>query len=331
MGARWGSFAKAFLRTGVGLIAGYLALAYAVDPYDSGRSGLLAAQGVRPQGPRTAAASRGRDPAYEGAIFGNSHIQLLEPERLGAATGIPFVQLSVPATGPGEQLVILDWFLRNHPEPRALVVAADEYWCTADPSLPNVKPFPYWLFAQETSAYLRGLLRFSVAEEVVNRVGWVLRGQPERARPDGWLDYEPAYLELGYGNDPRRAAEREVPAPENPEPGRAGPFPAAGRLAASLARVPAGTVLVLVFPPVYAAALPRPGTPRAAADEACKAALTQAARRHGASAVLDWRRPRPEVEDPRQFFDQGHYRHPIARQLADEIAGAIREAGAPRR
>jgi hypothetical protein len=330
MGARWSSFAKTFACTGLCLVAGYLTLAYAVDPYDSGRSDLLAAQGVRPQGPRTAAASRGRDPAFPGAIIGNSHIQLLEPERLGAATGIPFVQLSVPATGPGEQFVILDWFLRNHPEPRALVAAADEYWCTADPSLPNVKPFPYWLFARETSAYLRGLLRVSVAEEVVNRVGWLLRGRPERARPDGWSDYEPAYLELGYGNDPRRAAELEVPAPEHPEPGRAGPFPAAGRLAASLARVPAGTVLVLVFPPVYGAGLPRPGTPRAAADEACKAALTQAARRHGASAVVDWRRPRPELLDSGQFFDQRHYRHPVARQLADEIARAIREAGAPR-
>lgn len=330
MGAPWSGFAKTFLRTGVGLTAGYLALAYAVDPYDSGRSDLFAAQGVRQQGPRTAAASRGRDPAFQGAIFGNSHIQLLEPERLGTATGIPFVQLSLPATGPGEQLVVLDWFLRHHPAPRALVVAADEYWCTADPALPNVKPFPYWLFAQDMPAYLRGLMRFSVAEEVVNRLGWLARGRPGRARPDGWWDYEPAYLERGSVDDPRRAAERETPAPEHPESGRAGPFPAAERLAASLARVPAGTALVLVFPPVYAAGLPRPGTPRAAADEACKAAITQAARRHGGSAVVDWRRPRAELQDPGQFFDRSHYRHPLARQLADEIARAIREAGTPR-
>ena len=89
-------------------------------------------------------------------------------------------------------------------------------------------------------------------------------------------------------------------------------------------------MLVLVFPPVYAAGLPRPGTPRAAADAACKAALTRVAHRHGASAVVDWRRARPEVQDSRLFFDQGHYRHEIARQLADEIAGAIREAGGPR-
>ncbi|TXM60950.1 hypothetical protein FV229_23800, partial [Methylobacterium sp. WL120] len=42
---------------------------------------------------------------------------LVEHARLAAATGIPFVQLSVPATGPGEQLLILDWYLRHHPTP----------------------------------------------------------------------------------------------------------------------------------------------------------------------------------------------------------------------
>ncbi|GJD95795.1 hypothetical protein OCOJLMKI_3009 [Methylobacterium iners] len=332
MGTPWSGFAKVFLGTAAGLLAGYLALAYAVDPYDSGRSGLFPASGLRPQGPRTAAASRGRDPAYQGAIFGNSHIQLLEPGRLAQATGIPFVQLSVPATGPGEQLVLLDWYLRHHPAPRALVVAADEYWCTNDPALPNAKSFPFWLFSDSPPAYLRGLLRFSVAEEVVNRFGWVFRPGAERARADGWWDYEPDYLKLGYEDDPRFAVKREVPAPDHPEPGRAGPaFPAAQRLAETLRRVPAETALVLVFPPVYAAGLPRPGTPRAAADEACKAAVAGAVRSHGASAVVDWRRPRPELGDPSQFFDQSHYRHPIARALADAIAEAIRDAGAGRR
>ena len=47
---------------------------------------------------RTAAASRGRDPAFRGAIFGNSQIQLISPEELKARTGIPFVSLIAPAT-----------------------------------------------------------------------------------------------------------------------------------------------------------------------------------------------------------------------------------------
>ena len=87
--------------------------AYAIDPYDTGRSTLLGKPGIRPQGPWTAAASRGRDQAFDAAIIGNSHIQLLSPERLRETTGLSFVQLSTPGSGPREQFAVLNWFLRH--------------------------------------------------------------------------------------------------------------------------------------------------------------------------------------------------------------------------
>ena len=39
--------------------------------------------------------------------------------------------------------------------------------------------------------------------------------------------------------------------------------------------------------------------------------------------VVDWRDGRPAAADPDQFFDQTHYRLPIARSLTTEIAEAI--------
>lgn len=320
----WAGFARLFLGTAIGLLAGYLALAFLIDPYDSGRSTLFSAGAVRPQGPRTAAASRGRDPAFAGAVFGNSHIQLVEPARLTAATGIPFVQLSVPATGPGEQLTLLAWFLHHHPAPKAIVLAVDDYWCIADPALPNDKPFPFWLYSHEPLAYLRGLLRFSVAQEVVERAGWLLGPRRKRAAADGWWDYEPDYLRLGALDGERFRAARETPVPDAPDPGKAGPdFPAAARLGAALAALPPETAVVMVFPPVYAAGLPRPGTPRAQAETACRAAMTEALRLHERSALVDARHERPASHEPDLFFDQTHYRHALARPLADEIAAAI--------
>ncbi|QIJ75599.1 hypothetical protein GU700_13925 [Methylobacterium sp. NI91] len=320
----WAGFARLFLGTVIGLLAAYLALAFLIDPYDSGRSTLFSAGAVRPQGPRTAAASRGRDPAFAGAVFGNSHIQLVEPARLTAATGIPFVQLSVPATGPGEQLTLLAWFLHHHPAPKAIVLAVDDYWCIADPALPNDKPFPFWLYSHEPLAYLRGLLRFSVAQEVVERAGWLLGPRRKRAAADGWWDYEPDYLRLGALDGERFRAARETPVPDAPDPGKAGPdFPAAARLGAALAALPPETAVVMVFPPVYAAGLPRPGTPRARAETACRAAMTEALRLHERSALVDARHERPASHEPDLFFDQTHYRHALARPLADEIAAAI--------
>lgn len=320
----WAAFARLFLGVAAGLFLGFLALAFLVDPYDSGRSSLLSAGAVRPQGPRTAAASRGRDPAFSGAVFGNSHIQLVEPARLTSATGIPFVQLSVPATGPGEQLALMGWFLRHHPRPEALVVAVDDFWCIDDPALPNDKPFPFWLYSHDLLPYLRGLLRWPVAQEVVGRIGWLMGPRRKVARADGFWDYEPDYIRLGDLDGERFRSAREAPVPDTPDPGKGGPrFPAAEKLGALVAALPSETPVVMVFPPVYAAGLPREGTPRAQAEAACRAAMGQALARHPLSALVDDRRDRPALHDPALFFDRTHYRHDLARPLADAIAATL--------
>ncbi len=327
--AAWRRFSIRLVVAAALLLAGYLALALAVDPYDTGRPRLIARDGVRPQGPRTAAASRGRDPAYDAAIIGNSHIQLIAPANLRAATGIPFVQLAVPGTGPGEQLIVADYFLRHHPRARALVIGADSFWCTGDPALPPLRPFPSWLLAEDWASYLRGLLRITVAGEVVNRIGWAMRAAPRRAAPDGYWDYEPDYLKLGDPDMPARVASRAKAAPDDPDPGEGGPgFPAAARLRALTDRLPPETALVLVFPPVFAATQARPGTPRAAAQAACRAALAAAVAPRG--RIVDWSGDRPELHDSRLFFDASHYRQPLARRLEADIVAAItgRAAGA---
>ncbi|KMO43630.1 hypothetical protein VQ03_07560 [Methylobacterium tarhaniae] len=320
--AAWRRFAACLVAAAALLLAGTLALALAVDPYDTGRPRLLARDGVRPQGPRTAVASRGRDPAFTAAIVGNSHIQLVSPARLRAATGIPFVQLSVPGTGPGEQLRVAEYFLRHHPAARALVLGVDSTWCSGDPALPPLRPFPDWLLAADWPGYLRGLLRLDAAAEALRRIGWALRSAPRRAAPDGYWDYEPEYRRLGDPDAPERVAALARPVPDVPDPGEGGPdFPAAGRLRALADRLAPGTALVMVFPPVYAAAQPRPGTPRADAARACRAALTEAVTPRG--RVVDWSGDRPEAHDPALFFDASHYRQPLAQRLESDIAAAL--------
>src|SRR5215204_4590152 len=141
----WRRFARDFVIGATAILGSLLAIVYALDPFDTGRPGLFAKAGVRPQGPRTAGASRGRDPAFNAAVIGNSHVQLLSPERLGALTGLSFVQLTIPATRPKEQFAVIGWFMRHHPDARALVIGADNHWCTPDPAIPIEKPFPFWL------------------------------------------------------------------------------------------------------------------------------------------------------------------------------------------
>ena len=87
------------------------ALLLLVDPYDVGRFPSFGITGHADRSLRTADASRGRDPNYNAAVIGNSTGQIINPFRLSQETGLKFVQLSIPATGPREQLVTLNELL----------------------------------------------------------------------------------------------------------------------------------------------------------------------------------------------------------------------------
>ncbi|PTM42376.1 hypothetical protein [Bosea sp. 124] len=320
--ARWGSFVRGFVITAAAVLVGTLALAFLIDPYDTGHTPLSLREGVRPQGPRTAAASRGRDLAFSAAIFGNSHVQLLSPDALRADTGIPFVSLIAPASGPKEGLVLIDWFLRHRREPaRAVIVGIDALWCTANPAMPNDKPFPFWLYSRSPTDYLVGLLRFDVLEEFQRRIVYLLTGKGERARRDGYWDYEPNYIGMGYDTAPAKRAALEVIG-ESGGGNAKGPYPAAQALEALMNTAP-GTALILLRPPVYHKVLPIPGSADAAADAGCRDAFAALAARRPRTALIDWRTDRPELRDPNRFFDQTHYRQSIARLVEADIAAAL--------
>jgi hypothetical protein len=318
----WRTFLNWLSGSGLLMLISTVALAYLLDPFDTGRPTLFERPGVRPQGPRTAGASRGRDRAFNAAVIGNSHIQLVSPERLNALTGLSFVQLSIVATGPKEQFVMADWFMRHHEKPRALVISADRFWCEPELVGSDQAPFPGWIYSSSSTEYWRGLIRYHVLEELPRRVAYLLAKRPDRARPDGYWDYEPIYMAGGYATNPALRARLEQRSDDYIL--NRGPFPAAARLRELVGSLPPETAIVLVFPPTYRSLLPTPGSPGDMANRACKAALREAVAGHTKAVVLDWRRDRPELHDPRLFFDWTHYRHPLAEVVEQEIAAALK-------
>ncbi|POR53971.1 hypothetical protein [Bosea psychrotolerans] len=320
---RWASFTRAFLATALLLAASLLGLAFLLDPYDTGRSPLALKPGVRPQGPRMAAASRGRDPAFQAVIIGNSHIQLVSPEELTARTGTAFLSLATPGTGPKEALALLDWFLRKRLEPaRAIVVGIDEHWCTSDPALPNKRPFPFWLLSRNLGDYLLGLIRYDVIQELPSRIAYLRSPDGARARPDGYWDYEANFDAQAPEVERDRRAALETPL-QIGGGNHTGPFPAARALEAlALAAAPEAT-LILLRPPSYVTSHPEPGSQDAAADSACRAAFAEITQRHPRSVLLDWRIGRPENGDPDQFFDHTHYRRSLAALVEADIADVL--------
>ena len=295
------------------------ALVILVDPYDSGHFGFIGIKGISDESPRTANASRGRDPQFSAAVFGNSTGQLLKPTELSQATGLRFVQLTIPGTGPREQIVLLRWFVRHHARADALVIVTDPVWCTDDPALPIFNPFPFWLYSDSPIEYLGQLFSSRALGRLVRRVELGL-GLRSPSAPDGYWNYEL----LGHGEF------RPAPPPNEPADTAAvaeTQFPAIEQLAGFIANVP-NVPVVLVMPPMIASYLPRPGGRGAARLAACKGALARLVAGRPHSNFLDFQVDDPLTRDQQNFLDEGHYRAPVARRMEQRIAESLRVGNA---
>jgi len=316
----WGRWLATFLGALVIGTALVYALVLVVDPYDSGRVGLLRIKGVDDASPRTANASRARDQQFDSAIIGNSTGQLIKPSELSRLTGLHFVQLTTPGTGPREQLAILDYFVRKHPKIGALVITTDESWCSRDAALPQQHPFPYWLYEEGNLDFLARLFSSRALSLTWRRIRVGL-GLRQRTAPDGYWDYE---LEGPREFQPviaRRDNGGPAPAKVSED------FPGVALLDAAVRKLPADVPVVLFVPPAYYTMLPRPGSLAAAEEQACAAALRKLVVGRPHSNFIDFRVDNALTRDRANFMDFGHYRAPIARRMERGIAESVKLGG----
>lgn len=311
----WGGFLRATALATLLLGAGIVALLAAIDPYDSGRLTPAPHPGPPVVTPRLAHASRGRNPAFDLAVIGNSHLQLLAPARLTEATGFATVSLTVPAGGVAEQMAVMRWFLRHRVRPpAALVIGVDNMTCAAGTTPLQTHPFPFWLYGDATLGYLGGLFRSDTVEHAINRLRARWRGGPF-GPVDGFDDYErlaPVDFRPGPGM------------PSLPLSRAPGPFAGIEMLLRGVMALPPETAVVLVVPPVYAGALPPPGSAEDEAGRACLAALRQGLAGRARTSILDFRVDDPMTRDATQFRDPGHHFGRMARRLEAAIVAQLR-------
>jgi hypothetical protein len=298
-----------------GLGALLFALLLLIDPYDTGRFPSFGLIGVQDRSMRTADASRGRNPHFNAAVVGNSTAQIINPYRLSELTDLHFIQLSIPQTGPREQLELMHWVLLNHASYGALVIVADTLWCSHDPNLPLREPFPSWLYGGDAD-YLANV----VSSKAIDRSVWRLQialGLAKPVDPVGYTDY------ISGKRPPFEPLPSGPPVDTNETPGQP-PFPWIDRLRALVAGLPQSVRVVVAVPPVYFAYLSPPGSKEAATIEACKSALANVIAGRRLGAFLDFRVDMPDVHDIGDFVDFVHYREKLQRVIEDRIVGALR-------
>lgn len=262
--------------------------------------------------------SRAADPAFNAAVIGNSRAQMLEPAVLDAGTGLRFVNLSIPGLTPVEKRLLALTFLRAHPEPRALVLGLDEWWCR--PRQQGSAQFPAWLYADNAWDYAAGLMRMQTLEMLSRRIDYLM-GRVAPMRADGYDDYTSHYAALtGAERVQQRMRTAARPqASDNPDHA----FPAVAILQQTLQAVPAETPVVLMWPPRHVSAQPAPGSAAERSYAACRAALDGAATSRPRVAVVDWGGDNSINREPRHFHDETHYVKAVADQLGGAVASAV--------
>ena len=314
----WRRFALLFIAIFWGGLVGLFVLMLLVDPYDSGRAPFSIISGIADKDSRFAHASHGRDPRYDSALIGNSHGEILNPTRLSNKSGRKFVQLTVPGTGPREQLVILRWFAGHHANIGAIVLVTDDWWCTADPTLPVKYPFPSWLYSDRLLEYLPKLFSAQSVDRTFQRIG-IAFGLRKRSDPSGFLDYEE---ERTWSFNPVIQPPRDGGALLHSDAEEA--FPAIDQLNAAVSSLLPPTVpVILIMPPVFYASLPQPGSAAAAHIAQCKNALIRLAASLPRGDFLDYLRDSDIARDPKNFMDSTHYRSNIAQIIEQRIAETL--------
>jgi hypothetical protein len=322
---RWLGFVRTFIVTCIGTLAILLALIFIVDPFDSGRSPVALISGTPDRDSRFAGASHGRNPLFNAAIFGNSHGQAINPNRLSAATGLKFVQMTVPGTTPREQLVLIKWFARHHSlkSMKAVVLVVDDWWCTHDAALPTLYEFPYWLYDGGFLEYLPKLLNTQAFDRATRRVALAL-GLAKVAQPPGFDDYE---IGVTWAFHPASAPATAAPAPFDPSK-LSHNFPAVEQLDAVLAKNLSGAPVIAVMPYAYFTALPQLGSEKEADIANCKLAIANTINKRARGRFIDLRVDVPLAHDPRNFMDLTHYRKSVAVIIEGQIASALASARA---
>ena len=315
----WGRSLLACFGTLAGAALLVLALMVLVDPYDSGKLGLLGIDGVDNRLTQITAASRARDPNFNAAILGNSTAQMIDPAALSRATGLRFVQLYMTGSVPREQLAVLDFFLRHHEQVGALVIAADPGWCVHARPTEEGAPFPYWLYDKSVVTYAVQLISWQAIEQAFQRLSIGL-GRRQRMNPDGFVSYEDIwptgqFKEVGWPRDPVPALSAEMRVT----------FPEVAALGDIVRKLPADVPVVIIVPPTFAATVPKPGTETALERSACDAALKAIVAGRPRSNFVSYRVDNALTRDRDNFVDFIHFRPKLARAIEQGIVASLRD------
>ena len=331
----WRPFSRLFFILLAALFIGGYAFIVVVDPYDS-----------IPFSPKWDRVPVDRDQAYfypalarstrfDSAVIGTSTVRLLKPDELNPRLNSRFVNLAMNASSVFEQETIFDIFLHYHPKPKTVIFGIDHLYFEEknfQAHVGDASLWPEWLYDKNPYNNLPPY-RFKTLIHAWREFLSVTGMKTYKYGRDGYTDFTKPLDEYDinrarikiYGTPtpkPVRAVEPPVRLPA--ETIHAMRFPQLEVLTRMLGNLPAETVKVLFITPFHYYAQPHPGSEEEIRQREFLRRLTDIARNHPNTWLLDFNIVSPITTDDSHYWDKGHYTVIVASQLAALIEEGVR-------
>jgi hypothetical protein len=329
----WHRFSAIFIAVFAGGLAALYLFIVLLDPYHAMPLSLPMERPIVSISQRYMYPQIVRSGRFDGVVVGSSTARLIDPEILNPGFGRRFANLSMDSMTAWEQQQLVSLFQREVGAPKALIIGLDSVWCAPNADRQRITPagFPEWLYDTNRwndALYVLNSATLEIAARLAaNKLGLYR----ERIRGDGFGVFVPPedQYDLKRAQGHIWAGRKREIVPQNPavvlsEAERAAlRFPALDYLQQMLAALPSSTEVVLAFMPVHIAAQPVPGTRGAAIEAECKARIVAIGKSRNA-VVADWRIPSAITTQDTNYWDNLHYRLPIAHRIASDLAGPVR-------
>lgn len=277
-----------------------------------------------------------REKEYDSIVVGTSTSRLLDPELLDKQFGGHFLNLALNDGRAWEQSQLMRLVQSEGSKLKTLIVGLDVVWCDqqADERRTTKRGFPDWMYDANRWNDLSFMLNGKAVEIAGRKLAYYVgltearissRGFEVFVPPDATYDAEKAKRKI-WGNRAHRRTAASVPYVAAGEERQGWDFPALKWLDADLGALAAQRV-ILVFMPVHIAAQPRLGSDVAAVEMECKSRVAELARRHDAH-LIDFRIHSHLTTRDENYWDNLHYRLPIAGQIIADIGDALETGGA---
>jgi len=274
------------------------------------------------------------DPTFDSLVIGTSTARLLKPDRLDAALGGRFANLSLNSGRAYEQMRLAQVFFHHHPQASRFVLGVDSVWCETYVDLKfTERPFPPWLYDNNPWNDVLYLFNPTALEEAGRQLAQIAGLRAPKYGKDGYAyflpppeDYDPARARqnLYKGEEPYVLSPETPPADNYASELKDVVFPQLAYFRELVNSIPPETDIILLFVPYHQSEVPVPGSLQEAKLNACKTRMMATIADRERAHVVDFMIRSSLTMNDDYYWDRLHFSDKASAIVVRELARAVK-------